>query len=85
LSNAGRSAKSPKISWIGSARLATEGRKALLLVWDNAAWLNRQRVRASIWAHNRRVKREGGVRIVVCALPTKSPWREPDRALLDPR
>ena len=55
-------------------RLAAEGRKALLLVWDNAAWHNSRRVRDWIRAHNRRVKREGGVRIVVCALPTKSPW-----------
>ena len=55
-------------------RLAAEGRQALLLVWDNAAWHKRQRVRAWIRAHNRRVKGEGGVRIVVCALPIKSPW-----------
>jgi transposase len=55
-------------------RLAAEGCKALLLVWDNAAWHKSQRVRAWIRAHNRRVKREGGVRIVVCALPIKSPW-----------
>jgi hypothetical protein len=65
-------------------RLAAEGRKALLLVWDNAAWHNSRRVRDWIRAHNRRVKREGGVRIVVCALPTKSPWRESHRAPLDP-
>jgi hypothetical protein len=55
-------------------RLAAEGRKALLLVWDNAAWHNSQRVRAWIRAHNRQARREGGVRILVCALPTKSPW-----------
>jgi DDE superfamily endonuclease len=55
-------------------RLAAEGRTALLLIWDNAAWHKSQRVRAWIRAHNRRVKREGGVRIVVCALPIKSPW-----------
>jgi hypothetical protein len=55
-------------------RLAIEGRQALLLVWDNAAWHNSQRVRAWIRAHNRRVRREGGVRILVCALPTKSLW-----------
>jgi transposase len=55
-------------------QLAAQGRKALLLIWDNAAWHNSRRVRAWIRAHNRRVKREGGVRIVVCALPIKSPW-----------
>ena len=55
-------------------RLAAQGKTALLLVWDNASWHVSGRVRASIKAHNRRVKREGGVRIVVCWLPVKAPW-----------
>lgn len=55
-------------------RLAAEGKRALLLVWDNARWHVSQRVRAWIKAHNRRVKREGGVRIVSCPLPVKAPW-----------
>jgi hypothetical protein len=62
------------LAWV-CERLRAEGRRALLLVWDHAAWHHRQRVRAWICAHNRRVKREGGVRILACALPTKSPWR----------
>ena len=41
---------------------------------DNASWHVSQRVRAWIKAHNRRVKREGGVRLVVGYLPSKSPW-----------
>jgi transposase len=61
------------LGWV-CERLAAEGRKALLLVWDNAAWHHSRRVRAWIRAHNRRAKREGGVRILACALPTKSPW-----------
>jgi transposase len=61
------------LAWV-CERLAAEGRKVLLLVWDNAAWHNSRRVRDWIRAHNRRAKREGGVRILVCALPTKSPW-----------
>jgi hypothetical protein len=56
------------------ARLAREGKRALLLVWDNASWHVSQRVRAWIKAHNRRVKVEGGVRIVSCPLPIKAPW-----------
>jgi hypothetical protein len=48
---------------------------ALLLVWDNASWHISQAVRAWLKAHNRGVKREGGCRVVVCRLPTKSPWR----------
>ena len=55
-------------------RLAAEGKRALLLIWDNAAWHVSARVRSWIKAHNRRVKREGGVRIVACYLPVKAPW-----------
>jgi hypothetical protein len=55
-------------------RLAAEGKTALLLVWDNAAWHVSARARAWIKAHNRRVRAEGGVRIVACYLPVKAPW-----------
>jgi hypothetical protein len=55
-------------------RLAAEGKRALLLVWDNASWHVSGRVRAWIKAHNRRAKAEGGVRIVACYLPIKAPW-----------
>ncbi len=58
--------------------LAAAGKTALLLVWDNASWHASQEVRQWIRAHNRTVKREGrGVRIVVCLLPSKSPWLNP--------
>jgi hypothetical protein len=64
------------LAWV-CARLAQERKKALLLVWDNAPWHVSQRVRAWIKAHNRRVKQEGGVRILACYLPVKSPWLNP--------
>jgi hypothetical protein len=73
-------------------RLAAEGKRALLLIWDNASWHVSGRVRSWIKAHNRRVKVEGGVRIVSCPLPVKAPWLnaiEPKwihgkRAILEP-
>jgi hypothetical protein len=55
-------------------RLAAEGEKALLLIWDNAAWHVSARARARIVAHDRRAKAEGGVRVVACYLPVKAPW-----------
>jgi transposase len=56
-------------------RLAALGKRALLLVWDNAAWHGSKAVRQWLRAHNRRVKQAGaGVRIVACFLPSKSPW-----------
>jgi transposase len=64
------------LSWVG-VRRAAEGKKALLLVWDNASWHVSRRVRSWIQAHNRQAKGEGGVRIVVCRLPSKSPWLNP--------
>lgn len=54
--------------------LAAEGKTALLLIWDNASWHISQRVRTWIQEHNRLVKREGGVRLLTCRLPSKSPW-----------
>jgi len=59
-------------------RLAAQGKTALLLVWDNASWHVSKEVRAWIRAHNRAIKKDGsGVRIIVCPLPTKSPWLNP--------
>lgn len=61
------------LAWVCS-RLHAEGKKALLLIWDNASWHVSKRVRAWIKAHNRQAKRGGGVRILACYLPVKSPW-----------
>ena len=58
-------------------RLAAEGKAALLLVWDNAAWHVSREVRAWVKAHNRAARTGGGVRIIVCRLPIKSPWLNP--------
>jgi hypothetical protein len=59
-------------------RLEAMGKKALLLVWDNASWHKSKFVKDWIAAHNRRVKDSGlGVRIVPCLLPKKSPWLNP--------
>ena len=62
-------------------RLAALGKRALLLVWDNASWHKSQMVRAWLRAHNRQVKQTGeGVRILACRLPSKSPWLNPIEA-----
>jgi transposase len=59
-------------------RLAETGQTALLLIWDNASWHVSKVVRGWISEHNRTVKRgEAAVRIIVCRLPTKSPWLNP--------
>jgi DDE superfamily endonuclease len=64
------------LAWCG-ARLAAQGVSALLLVWDNAAWHVSQEVWRWIRDHNQRAHRDGGVRLIPCRLPTKSPWLNP--------
>jgi transposase len=65
------------LAWC-SAQLAAQGFTALLLIWDNASWHRSHAVRHWIRQHNQQVKRGiGGVRLVVCQLPSKSPWLNP--------
>jgi hypothetical protein len=61
------------LGWV-CEQLAADGKKALLLVWDNASWHVSGRVRDWIAAQNERARREGGVRILVCPLPIKATW-----------
>ncbi len=59
-------------------KVQAQGKRALLLVWDNASWHLSQMVKTWIRAHHRQVKHTAqGVRLVVCSLPTKSPWLNP--------
>jgi transposase len=65
------------LAWC-SARLAAQGFTVLLLIWDNASWHRSQAVRHWIRQHNQQIKQgTEGVRIVVCPLPSKSPWLNP--------
>ncbi|HSR53244.1 MAG TPA: transposase [Acidobacteriota bacterium] len=64
------------LDW-GVERLAARGKRVWALVWDNASWHISQAVKGWIKAHNRKAKREGGVRIITCELPVKSPWLNP--------
>jgi DDE superfamily endonuclease len=59
-------------------QVADQGQRVLVLVWDNASWHSSAEVRTWVHAHNRAVKATGqGVRLLVCALPSKSPWLNP--------
>jgi hypothetical protein len=65
------------LAWCAE-RTAAHSKTALLLIWDNASWHISKEVRAWLRAHNRQVKASGqGVRILVCPLPTRSPWLNP--------
>lgn len=64
------------LEWV-CQELKGEGKKALLLVWDNASWHISHLVTNWIKAHNTITKRESGIRILSCLLPVKSPWLNP--------
>jgi transposase len=65
------------LAWC-SAQLAAQGFTALVLIWDNASWHRSHAVRHWIRQHNQQVKCGAvGVRLVVCQLPSKSPWLNP--------
>jgi hypothetical protein len=65
------------LEWCCS-QLERQGVRVWALIWDNASWHISRAVRAWIRAHNHQVKRQGhGVRLLVCCLPSKSPWLNP--------
>jgi transposase len=65
------------LSWC-AAHAQARGKRAVLLVWDNATWHDSHSVRAWLRQHNRQVKQSGqGVRILSALLPSKSPWLNP--------
>jgi len=65
------------LAWCAQQAQA-QGKRAVLLVWDNASWHLSQSVRSWLRAHNRQVKQTGqGVRLLPCFLPIKSPWLNP--------
>lgn len=65
------------LAWC-ALKLEALGVSVWVLIWDNASWHVSREVRAWIRAHNRAVKRAGhGARLLVCALPVKSPWLNP--------
>ena len=59
-------------------KLEAQGKRAWLLIWDNASWHCSKIVRTWIREHNQQVKASGkGVRILPLFLPTQSPWLNP--------
>jgi hypothetical protein len=65
------------LAWIGE-QLAAEGVRVLALIWDNASWHISREVRTWITAQNRHIKAAGcGCRLLVCRLPSRSPWLNP--------
>lgn len=61
------------LAWL-TTWVAAAGTTTLRLGWDKASWHVSQAVRSWRKAHNRHVKQASGCRLLVCPLPSKSPW-----------
>jgi transposase len=61
------------LSWV-CEQLEAEGKSRLIVIWDDASWHSGKPVSAWLVKHNRSVKCYGGVQVVFCPLPVKSPW-----------
>lgn len=59
------------------AHWTAQGKRFLVLLWDRASWHTSRRTRGWIRDYNRRAKSEGLTRLIVCFLPTRSPWLMP--------
>ena len=58
-------------------RVTALDKRVLILFWDNARWHVSREVKQWLKEQKRTAKRTGGVRLVVCPLPKKSPWLNP--------
>lgn len=54
-----------------------EGKRVLVIIWDNAGWHLSKRLRQWRRDYNRAAKVTGDVRILTHLLPLKSPWLNP--------
>jgi transposase len=54
--------------------LYAEGKKRLIIIWDDASWHASEMVLHWLKEHNCRVRREGGLEAVHFELPAASPW-----------
>lgn len=63
------------LEWV-CEQVQAQGKRILVLIWDNASWHVSKQVKTWLREHNQTVLREenGGVRIIPCWLPIKSPW-----------
>ncbi len=61
------------LEWL-CARVAEEGKKALVVIWDGPSWHTAEAVAGWIGDQNRRAARGAGVRVDICELPVASPW-----------
>ena len=80
------------LAWLATY-VTAQGKRALVLIWDQASWHVSQAVQEWTTAHHRQAKQAGGCCVMVCRLPSQSPWLNPiepkwvhgRRAAVEPR
>lgn len=72
-------------TWTALERVLTHYAKrhirSLVIFWDNAPWHVAWRLRERVAQHNRQAKTDGGVHVLLFALPVRSPWLMPLEAV----
>jgi hypothetical protein len=53
------------------------GKRFIVLFWNKASWHTSHRTQEWIRTYSRRAKQEGLTWLIVCRLPTRSPWLMP--------
>ncbi len=59
------------------AQAQAAGKRVLVVIWDNASWHTAQALRRWYYRYNQSAKRTGQVRLLLVALPSRSPWLNP--------
>jgi hypothetical protein len=63
------------------AHWTEQGKRFIILFWDKASWHTSKRTQSWIRAYNQRAKQQGLTRLIVCKMPTRSPWLMPLEAI----
>jgi hypothetical protein len=61
------------LSWACDV-VAQEGKRVLIVVWDEASWHRADAVSGWVRGRNAHARQAGGVKLVICELPVASPW-----------
>lgn len=56
------------------AQYQAAGKRALIVLWDNASWHTAKALRRWYTRYNQRAKQEGRIRLLLVRLPSRSPW-----------
>lgn len=63
------------------AHWTEQGKRFIVLFWDKASWHTSYMVKDWIREYNRRAKKQGLTRLIICQHPTRSPWLMPLEAI----